>query len=181
MDIGVNGWISPVHTDSESGKPHRQFLLKFPHPRSYDQVMKLLQDRGINDPDTKRQTVNTVRYAPDEKRSGRYLCHLDEDDKEHYKPEDVITMGSIPYSVFLDAEVDEKDTDTSLFELIEKYRCRSYSQLVRYCTYVEPKFYRAVCGRCGFWSAYLKSLSMDPNSAEMEYIISEKKGKQNDN
>lgn len=170
IDLGITGWISPVHTDSN--KEHRQVLFKFPHPRSYDQVMAIIKQGGCDD------CINTVLFVPDERRRGRYLCHLDESDKPHFDPDEVIQMGDIPYSIFLKDSADEKIEDVTLIELIDKYRVCSYAQLVKYCLYVEPKFYRSVVGRCGFWSAYIKSFTMDPKSAELQYLIDEKKGKQ---
>lgn len=174
IDMGITGWISPVHDDSESEKEHRHVLWKFPHPRSYDQVMGMIRDYGCND------CINTVQYVPDERRRGRYLCHLDEDPdfKKHYDPADVICMGDVTYDVFTKDSSDEKIQDVTLIELIDRYRIVSFAQLVKYCIYVEPRFYRSVSGRCGFWSAYLKSYSMDPKSSELQYLIDEKKGKQ---
>lgn len=71
-DMGASGWISPIHDDSKTEKPHRHVIWKFPSPRSYDQVMNWIKENNCDD------CINTVKYVMDIRRRGRYLCHLDE-------------------------------------------------------------------------------------------------------
>lgn len=86
-------------------------------------------------------------------------------------------MGGLTYDIFLKEESDSINKDKTVIELIEKYNVRSYAQLVKYCLYVQPKYYQSVVGRCGFWSAYVKSRANDFISVEMEYVIEESRGK----
>lgn len=168
IDFGVKGYISPLHVDSE--KPHFHVIWCFDRQVSYDSVMSMIEEESLDD------CINTVKYVKDLTSRGRYLCHLDESKKLHYSPDLVTCMGGLSYNKFLNYETDSAMEDLSLFKLIDRYKIRSYSQLVRYCAFVRTESYRSIVGRCSFWSSYLKSLNFDTNSVELENIINEKAG-----
>lgn len=169
-EFGVKGFLSPVHK-SKNEKYHYHWLLCYDSAKSYQQVMDDITSAGLD------VCVNTVQYVKDITTRARYLCHLDSKTKEHYSPSDVICIGGTTYDKFLEYTVDKLNDDLSIIELIDRYKCKSYAQLVKYCIYCNRDYYRSVVGRCGFWSAYLRSLSMDSNSFEMQNIIDEKRGK----
>lgn len=169
-EFGVKGFLSPVHK-SDNEKFHYHWLLCYDSAKSYQQVMDDIESANLSD------CINTVQYIKDLTTRARYLCHLDSPKKELYSPSDVICIGGTTYDKFLEYTVDKLNDDMSIIELIDKYKCRSYAQLVRYCIYCNRDYYRSVVGRCGFWSAYIRSLAMDTNSSELEYIIEEKRGK----
>lgn len=178
-DFGVKGFLSPLHS-MDGGKPHYHWIMCFDSSKTYTQVMDMLVDAGLHsrDPDDEDgSTVNTVRYVKDLTTRARYLCHLDSEKKFHYSPEDVICIGGMSYSQFLDFVSDKVQNDLSLIQMIDKYQLRSYAQLVKYTLYVDKESYRSVVGRCGFWSAYLRSLREDPVNFEIQNIIDEKVGK----
>lgn len=172
-DFGVKGFLSPIHM-SKNEKFHYHWLLCYDSAKSYQQVVDDITAAGLDG------CINTVQYVKDLTTRARYLCHLDSQRKEHYSPEDVICIGGTSYDKFLEYTVDKINDDVSIIELIDKYRVRSYAQLVRYCLYCNRQLYRSVVGRCGFWSAYVRSLAMDPLSPSLENIIDERKGKEND-
>lgn len=169
-EFGVKGFLSPVHK-SKNEKYHYHWLLCYDSAKSYQQVMDDITSAGLD------SCVNTVQYVKDLTTRARYLCHLDSKTKEHYSPSDVICIGGTTYDKFLEYTVDKLNDDLSVIELIDRYKCRSYAQLVKYCIYCNRDYYRSVVGRCGFWSAYIRSLAMDSNSNEMQIIIDEKRGK----
>lgn len=168
-EFGVKGYISPVHTDS--GKNHLHIIWCFDSSKTYDWVIKAIEEDGLS------ESINTVKYVKDLTTRARYLCHLDEKNKPHYSPEDVICMGGTDYNMFLNVSADKYNDDITLMNIIEKYHVRSYSQLVRFCAYCSREHYKSVVGRCGFWSAYVRSYASDANSPELEYFINEVRGK----
>lgn len=172
-DFGVKGYLSPVH-NMDGGKPHYHWILCYSRQVTYDQVMSQLIEDGLDG------CVNTVRYVRDMDTRARYLCHLDERHKFHYSPEDVQCIGGTDYSKYLYYGEERIDTDMSIVKIIEKYRCRSFSQLVNYSIYVNRNIYKTIVGRANFWSNYLRSLAMDSNSIEMQNTIDERRSKSND-
>lgn len=172
-DFGVKGFLSPLHM-SKNENFHYHWLLCYDSAKSYSQVMDDIESAGLG------SCINTVQYVKDLTTRARYLCHLDSKSKERYSTEDVICIGGTSYDRFLEYTVDKLNDDLSVIELIDRYRIRSYSQLVRYCIYCNRQLYRSVVGRCGFWSAYVRSLSMDSLSSELENIIDERKSKKDD-
>lgn len=178
-DFGVKGFLSPLHS-MDGGKSHYHWIMCFDSAKTYVQVMDMLRESGLHslDPDDdEHSAVNTVRYVKDLTTRARYLCHLDSPNKFHYATEDVICIGGMSYSQFLDFVSDKVQNDLSLIGLIDKYQLRSYAQLVKYCLYVDKESYRSVVGRCGFWSAYLRSLREDPTNFEIQNIIDERTSK----
>lgn len=169
QDFGVKGYISPLHTD-DGGKPHFHFIWCFDSAKTYEQVMLMIEDDGL-------LGINTVKYVKDLTTRARYLTHRDSPDKALYSVEDVICMGGTDYNQFLNVSADKYNDDMTIMEVIDKYKVKSYAQLVRYCAYCSREHYKSVVGRCGFWSAYVKSNANDFNSTEMEYIIAEARGK----
>lgn len=169
MEFGVKGYISPVHQD-DGGKSHFHFIWCFDSAKTYEQVMQMIEDDGL-------QGVNTVKYIKDITTRARYLIHRDNPNKAQYSPEDVICMGGTDYNQFLNVSADKYNDDLTLMEVIDKYQVRSYAQLVKYCAYCSREHYKSVVGRCGFWSAYVRSLANDINSKELQYLIDESRGK----
>lgn len=178
-DFSVKGYLSPLH-NLDGGDFHYHWILCFDREKSYNQVMQMLREDRLAKPEDYEGEdvfpINTVKYVRDMTTRARYLCHLDETNKAHYDINQVRCFGGMDYSKYLNYTTDKVEDDLSLFQIIRKYNCTSYSQLVRYCAYVSKTYYKSVVGRCGFWSAYLRSLGMDSRSAEMENIIIEKEG-----
>lgn len=172
-DFGVKGYLSPVH-NMDGGKPHYHWILCYTRQVSYDTVMEQLREDGLD------ACVNTVRYVRDMDTRARYLCHLDEPHKFHYSPEDVKCIGGTDYSKYLYYGEERIDTDMSIVKIIEKYRCRSFAQLVNYSIFVNRSIYKTIAGRANFWSSYIRSLAMDSNSIEMQNAINERRGKESD-
>ena len=172
FDFRVKGFLSPLH-DQDGGKAHYHWIMCFDSLKSYDQIMEMIKDSGLD------AAVNTVRYVRDLTSSVRYLCHLDERKKVHYDPAYVECIGGTNFSKYMDFETDRAEEDLTLIQLIRKYYIVSYAQLVNYCLFVKKQYYRSVVGRCGFWSAYLRSLN-DSKSIEIENMISEREGKNED-
>lgn len=179
-EFGVKGYLSPVH-NMDGGKPHYHWIICYDRQVTYDTVKSQLIEDGLWNGDEYTGCVNRLMYVRDMSTRARYLCHLDEPHKFHYAPEDVRCIGGTDYSKYLYYGEERIDTDMSIVKIIEKYRCRSFSQLVNYSIYVNRTIYKTIVGRANFWSNYLRSLAMDSNSIEMQNTIDERRGKENDN
>lgn len=174
-EFGVKGFLSPLH-QSKNEKFHYHWILCYDSAKTYDAVLMDIKGTEEN-PTILAPCINTIQYVKDLTTRARYLCHLDSKSKVHYSPEDVICIGGTSYDKFLEYTVDRLNDDISIIELIDRYNVRSYAQLVKYCLYANQMFYRSVVGRCGFWSAYIRSLAMDSNSMALQNIIDEIRGK----
>lgn len=172
-EFGVKGFVSPIHSDDD-GKPHYHFIWCFDSGKTYENVMNMIIDEGLDD------CINTVKYVKDITTRARYLCHLDNPGKYRYSPEDVTCLGGTDYSQYLNVSADKYNDDMTLMELIDKYSVRSYAQLVKYCAYCSREHYKSVVGRCGFWSAYIRSLANDSVSYELSILIDESRGKKDE-
>lgn len=173
INFGVKGYISPIQND-DGGKEHFHFIWCFDRQKTYEQVMNMIQDEGLG------ECINTVKYVKDLTTRARYLCHLDESSKSLYDPNDVTCMGGTDYYQFLNVSSEKYNDDMTLMEIIKKYNVGSYAQLVDYCMYCSREHYKSVVGRCGFWSAYLRSKVNDSRSHELQNIIDETRGKKDE-
>lgn len=173
IEFGVKGFISPLQ-DDDGGKNHYHWILCYQRQKSREMVMEEIKEAGLDG------CINMVIPVKDLPTRARYLCHLDELHKTHYDPDLVIAIGGLDYHEYVNTPRDKKRIDKNLFDIIRKYNCTSYSQLVRYCCYVVPEYYSQVTGKCGFWSAYMRSLANDSCSLQMEYDINEKIGVKNE-
>lgn len=168
-DFGVRGFLSPLH-NLDGGQPHYHWIMIFNRQVSYESLMNMLMEEGFEN------CINTVKYIKDLPTRVRYLIHLDNPEKAQYDSSQVRCYGGVSFESYINEASDKFDDDTSLFDVIKKYNCTSFAQLVRYCSVVNRSQYKSVVGRCGFWSAYMRSLSNDSISWEMENIINEKRG-----
>lgn len=175
IDFGVRGFISPLHI-SDNEKPHYHWITLFPRQQSYEAVLDMLRESGLLNEDGHVGCINTAIPVRDVAVRARYLVHADEDPnvKSHLDPQMVTSVGGLDYMKYFNDVGESFDSDRGIFQIIRKYNCTSYSQLVNYCAYVSPSYYKSVAGKCGFWSAYMRSLANDRNSIEMQYIIEQK-------
>lgn len=176
IDFGVRGFISPLHV-SDNEQPHYHWITMFPRQQSYDSVIGMLDDAGLLNTEERKGCINTALPVKDVAVRARYLVHADEDPnvKPHLDPEMVTCVGGIDYMKYFNDVGESFDSDRGIFQIIQKYNCTSYAQLVNYCAYVSPSYYKSVSGRCGFWSAYMRSLANDHVSITMQYEIDEKR------
>ena len=124
-EFGVKGFLSPLH-QSKNEKFHYHWILCYDSAKTYDAVLADINASPL------APCINTIQYVKDLTTRARYLCHLDSKSKTHYSPEDVICIGGTSYDKFLEYTVDRLNDDISIIELIDKYNCRSYAQLVKY-------------------------------------------------
>ena len=124
--LNTTGFVSPLHTDTNPDetekKPHRHVFLIFDGVKSFEQV-KAISDR-LNAPHP--------QYVQSKSGMARYLCHLDNPEKNQYKPEDVISLGGLDY---LDTVATAADLDLTITEMeqwCDDNGVFSYAELSRY-------------------------------------------------
>lgn len=150
--LNVDGFVSPLHTDmnpdNTEKKPHRHVLLFFGGKKSFEQV------KAISD------TLNAPIPQPVQSKSGytRYLTHMDNPEKEQYRAEDVISLGSSDY---IDTVATAADIDRTISEMeqwCDDNGVFSYAALSRYARRNRPDWTRALRHRCTVhMKAYLQS------------------------
>lgn len=105
-DLHIPIAISPLHVMLLEGKPgekdHFHVIFSFDGKKSYEQVKELLEDNlsddGKNRGFTRPEPVQCLASYY------RYLCHLDNDDKLKYNPEDIILLGGFNPHKYIDEQ-----------------------------------------------------------------------------
>lgn len=102
-------------------KPHVHVLVKYDSVKALDQVRQDFDFTGIRYMEQVR-SFNTMTC---------YLCHLDDEDKAQYKPEDVIAVSGLSLDFSRHLSPDEQlDALQELFSFIEDNDIRDYSMMV---------------------------------------------------
>ena len=98
-------FVSPLHTD-DGKKEHFHILLKF------DSVKTVAQARAVF------ETIGGVGCEPVKSLTSyaRYLCHLDETDKERYSPSDVICLNGADYASMISVPDDRYSAISDMLE-----------------------------------------------------------------
>ncbi len=122
-------FISPLHIDGYDpeglgNKPHYHIMVIFEGNKSVEQVKEIRDPLGGVGLEVIKSKIS---YA-------RYLCHLDEDDKIHYDPNDVIQFGGTDYLSLIMSDNDLDATFCEIEEFIEKFNVMSFYCLTRYCS-----------------------------------------------
>jgi len=153
QDMHVPGFVSPLHdndknADGENKKPHYHVLLTFKGLKSYEQIKEISD--ALNAPNP--QEVKDVRgYA-------RYLCHLDNPEKQQYKIADVVSLGGAD---ILETIKSSADTDAALNEMMDwclEQGCFSFFRLVNYARKERTDWFRVLSSsRTVFMKEWMKS------------------------
>ena len=126
-DLHVPCFISPYHTrdknpDGTPKKPHYHVMLMFDSVKSIDQVKKIVQPLG----GVGCEVLNSSRgYA-------RYLCHLDNPEKQWYDPLDIQELSGANYYEVTNLASDRRATGREIRNFCKKYKILSFSSLIEY-------------------------------------------------
>lgn len=177
-ESAVDGWtdiiaswhlpalVSPIHDrDVKEGgelkKPHYHVMVSFKTGAVTGSYVKQLFDSigGVG-----------LERVKSERGMARYLCHLDDENKVKYDPEDVISFGGYEYGAFLT----EKNNDD--VKRAEKMRitaeimhwcmdegCDSFAQLCMYAEKYNKEWFLFLCenGASSMIYRFLRSLEYD--------------------
>lgn len=141
----VPAFVSPLHDkdvnpDGEIKKPHYHVEVMFDGVKSLEQWETFRDSFG----GVGNEIVQSVRgYA-------RYLCHLDNPEKERYNVDDVISIGGADYADTISRNSDKYAIIRAMISFIRNNHITSYTELMDHSMEFEPDWYRALCDNSSF-------------------------------
>lgn len=158
-------FISPLHDKDvnptgEPKKPHYHVVIAFENVKTKEQaqdIINLVNGVGC-------EIVQSLRgYA-------RYLCHLDNPEKEQYNQNDVKCFCGADYASTIGLATDKYKALGEMQDFCEQYNIVSFFVLSKYARTHRMDWYRILCD-CGsvFMREYLKSRkwSIETNNASI--------------
>lgn len=140
--LNVPGFVSPLHTDVNPDetvkKPHRHVLLMFEGKKSFKQVNEICGMLNAPHP----------QYVQSKAGMARYLCHLDNPEKQQYKPDDVICLAGTNYFETVATAADLDAVISEMEQWCDDNGVFSYAGLSRYARIHRPDWTRALRHRC---------------------------------
>ena len=160
----VPAFISPLHDKDinptgEQKKEHYHVLIMFEGVKTLEQAKEIIDSIG----GVGVEKVNSLRgYA-------RYLCHLDNPEKEQYNTSDVRSMAGADYMGVIGLAIDRYVAIGEMMDYCELNNVVSYAELLRYCRSERFDWFRVLCDSGTFViKEYLKSKRWTDANAEFE-------------
>lgn len=165
----VPAFISPLHDSDinptgEPKKPHYHVLITFDTMKTNEQAKSLISlINGVG-----CEVVNSVRgYA-------RYLCHLDNPEKQRYNIDDVKTLCGADYSAVISLATDKYTALAEMQDFCEKYNVTSFYLLSKYSRTNKTDWYRILCDSGSvYMREYLKSKKWSSDNKLSSIVDSE--------
>lgn len=148
----ISSFVSPLHDSDinptgERKKPHYHVMIMFDNVKSIDQakeVFELIGGVGV-------EKIKTLRgYA-------RYLCHLDNPEKEQYDVNKVLCFGGADYLEVVTLSSDKLEVCRQIEMYCEMFQLKSYSQLRRILRTYNYEWYKYVTEHSISILTFLKS------------------------
>lgn len=136
----VPALVSPVHdrdinADGSIKKEHYHVMLLFDGVKTKEQaeeVFSVIGGVGV-------EPIKSARaYA-------RYLCHLDNLDKVHYKIEDVLSLSGADYNIMISLASDKYSAIGEMIEFCIENSIDSYAELLLYAKVNRVDWFRVLC------------------------------------
>lgn len=167
----VPAFISPLHNNDfnpggEIKKEHYHVMMMYDSVKTQEQAyanFNLFGGVGC-------EIVNSTRgYA-------RYLCHLDNPEKEQYKIEDVENISGADYEAIISLVSDRYLIIGEMQDFCDKYNITSFYLLANYARKNQNNWYRSLCDNSTFYmKEYLKSKQWS-NESNINQIIDQETG-----
>ena len=150
--------ISPIHIMALEGKPgekdHYHVILSFDGKKSYEQVWELLLENlstdGKNRGFTRPEQVNCLASYY------RYLCHLDEQDKVKYDPEEITLLGGFNPHKYI-----EEQSHIFIIQMLDCIEEKGFSEFTDFECYCRENYpdtwLRLLQHNFGFFNTKLRS------------------------
>lgn len=160
-DLHIPVMISPLHgscknPDGTIKKPHWHVLFMFENMKDWEKQVKPIFESfgGVG-----REQVNSVRgYA-------RYLCHLDNIEKQQYSPDEIVCYGGADYNAIVHLPTDDIKMLKDLFIYIRVNQIYSFSELLDICSINNPDWFCMISmSRAYIVDKYIKSLAWEKQS-----------------
>lgn len=166
-DLHVNAFVSPLHDKDinkktgEIKKAHYHVMVMFESVKTDVQAKGFFcQFGGVG-----CEVINSSKsYA-------RYLCHLDDNDKEKYNVEDVKVFGSVDYESFIEIEIPKEDILIEIVDYISSHAGITFAFLVERARYKKGWFKCLTSsGSAYFIREYMNSLKFEDGVKEKTAI-----------
>lgn len=133
-------FISPLHDKDknptgEDKKEHYHVIIMFDSVKTTEQATQIFNLIG----GVGCETVNSLRgYA-------RYLCHLDNPEKERYSTDEVRALSGADYFSIIGLPVDRYAIIGEMMDYIDLHNIYDVRTLMRYARMERPDWYRSLC------------------------------------
>lgn len=147
QDLHLKAYLSPIHTDNDC-KPHMHLLIFFESPKSDNQINDILESVcGVG----REKVFSAVGYA-------RYLCHLDEKNKNVYNIDDVVEFADIKhYKDFIESENEEYDKLVEVLQIVREYNIIEWCDLIDFALENDVEFLKTIKANAYLIREYIKS------------------------
>lgn len=149
----VPSFISPYHSldknpTGEDKKPHYHIMMMFEGKKSLDQVREIFSQFG----GVGCEVVGSLRgYA-------RYLCHLDNPEKQQYSVDQVQSFAGADYVNVIGLPTDRFKAIAEMEAFCDKYDVTSFYLLSKYASSFRSDWHRVLCESASvYMREYLKS------------------------
>lgn len=139
-DQFVPAFISPLHDKDknptgEPKKSHWHVMLMFDGVKTIDQAAEIFEKIG----GVGCEVVQSQRgYA-------RYLCHMDNPEKEPYNAENVRQLCGADYNGSIGLVIDKYKALGEMIDYCDENGIVSYSELLKYCRMERFDWFRVLC------------------------------------
>lgn len=159
-------FVSPLHdkdknADGEPKKPHQHVILMYQSPHKPEQAKSIFESFG----GVGCEIVKELRgYA-------RYLCHLDNPEKERYSENDVLSFNGCDYSEVIALTSDKYVALGEMQDFCDKYNIVSFYVLAKYARSQRHDWYRILCD-CGtvYMTQFLQSRKWSVDNGEVAIV-----------
>lgn len=151
----IPAFVSPLHDSDknptgEDKKAHYHVLFMFDGVKTREQCLEVIESIG----GVGCEMVQSVRAY------SRYLCHLDNPDKQKYDVEKVQSFGGADYVSIIGLSVDRYRSIKDMMNFCKDNGIHSYALLCDWCAENRMDWFRLLCDNASYvMKEYMKSLS----------------------
>ena len=137
------------HDRDEHKKVHWHIIMYFEGKKSFDQIQNIIDDIGAAN--GQFQPIHSMRAM------ARYLCHMDDPEKEQYTPDEVHAIA-LDYNSLIDMPSDKYKTIGEMMDFCEDNAIFSYYELIGYARVHRFDWFKCLCDSSTMvMKEYLKS------------------------
>lgn len=136
----VPAFVSPIHnkdvnSDGTIKKEHFHVMIMFDGVKTQEQAQEVFSAIG-------GVGVEPIKSA---RAYARYLCHLDNLDKAHYRTEDVLSLSGADYSTMISLASDKYTAIGEMIEFCLQNCIDSYAELLLYAKNNRIDWFHVLC------------------------------------
>lgn len=147
QDLHVQAYLSPIHTDNGC-KPHMHLMIFFEGVKSDKQINNIIETVGGVG---REKIFSNLGYA-------RYLCHLDEKNKNLYNTDDVVEFAGIRhYKDYIESENEEDDKLVNVLQIVREYNIIEWCDLIEFAVDNDVDMLKTIKANAYLLREYMKS------------------------